>query len=378
MRRDEPPDLPEPDRAEGAPHPRETRRLFGQQAAEAAFLGAFNADRLHHAWLLTGLRGVGKATFAWRAARFLLAAEPAGGLFGPAPADTLDIAPDHPVARRVAALAEPRLFLLRRGANDRGTALSQVIRLEELRPLRDFLHLSAADGGRRAVIIDAADELNSAAANALLKLLEEPPPLVTFLIVAHQPARLLPTIRSRCRTLPLAPLGAGDLAAALAQAGIAADDPAALALLAGGSAGEAVRLARGDGVALYREIAELARSLPQMDRARALRLADSAAARGAEARFDLILHLTDRFLSRLARRGATGLATDEAAPDEAALFARLAPDAAAGRVWADLAQSLTERVRRGRAVNLDAPALLMDMLLKVDETAARLAARQAG
>ena len=212
--------LPEPDRIDGAPHPRETARLIGHGAAEAAFLSAFRQGRLHHGWLISGPKGVGKATLAWRMARFLLATpEDDGGMFAPAPPETLDIAEDHPVARRMRAMAEPRLVLLRRGPNDKGTALSQVISVDEVRKVKSFFTLSAADGGRRVAIVDAADEMNTSAANALLKLLEEPPTGATLLLIAHQPNRLLPTIRSRCRTLRLQPLGPADLSQALTLAG---------------------------------------------------------------------------------------------------------------------------------------------------------------
>ena len=208
--------LPEPDRVEGAPHPRETAHLYGQAAAEAAFLDSYRRGRLHHGWLLTGPRGVGKATLAWKIARFLLAT-PAddGGMFAPPPPETLDIPEDHPVARRMRALGEPGLFLLRRGENDSGTGLSAEIRIDEVRKVKHFFQMSAADGGRRVVIIDAADEMNVQASNGVLKILEEPPPNATLLLISHQPSRLLPTIRSRCRELRLSPLGAEDMATAL-------------------------------------------------------------------------------------------------------------------------------------------------------------------
>ncbi|MBC7165163.1 MAG: DNA polymerase III subunit delta' [Roseovarius sp.] len=366
--------LPEPDRAEGAPHPRETVRLFGQGAAEAEFLDASSAGRLHHGWLLTGAQGIGKATLAWRIARFLLAhqAPATDGLSGAPPLPrSLDVAADHPVARRMLALSEPGLFLLRRGPNDKGDRLAQEIRVGEVRKLANFFALSAADGGRRVVIVDAADELNTQAANALLKMLEEPPARTVMLLVAHQPSRLLPTIRSRCRMLRLAPLGAPDMARALEQAGIRpAGDTGALAALAGGSVGAAVRLATLDGLALYGEWVALMGSVPRLDRPRALRLAETAAMRGAEARRDLLFALVDLFLARLARTGATGAPpTPEAAPGEAALLARLAPDPRRARTWAALAQETGARVRHGLSVNLDPAALLLDTVFRINETA---------
>jgi len=376
--------LPEPDRVEGAPHPRETARLFGQEAAEAEFLDAFNTGRLHHGWLITGPRGVGKATLAWRIARFLLATPlvQEEGLFGaPPPPATLDVAPDHPVLRRLLALSDPGLFLLRRSGlgsseNDRTKAFaegrfSNDIRVHDVRELGRFIHLSAADGGRRVVIVDAADDLNTQAANAILKMLEEPPARTVLLLISHQPSGLLPTIRSRCRTLRLAPLGPQDIAQALDQAGIAPEgDPAALAELSGGSVGAAVRLLNLGGLKLYSDLVGLMESLPRLDRPRALRLAEAAATRGAEERLDLLFSLTDLMLARLARAGATGHAPRaEAAPGEAALLARLAPDARKGRDWADCAEAIGARARHGRAVNLDPASLVLDTVFRIQQTA---------
>ena len=183
-------ELPEPDRVEGAPHPRETHTLIGQSKPEAAFLQAYNSSRLHHAWLVTGPRGVGKASLAWKLARFLLA-EPADdgpSMFGDTAKPTsLDVSGDHPVAHRLLALSEPRLFLLRRAWDDKTKKLKSVITVDEARKLRNFFALSAADGGRRVVIVDTADEMNPNAANALLKLLEEPPERTTmFHIIGGQ------------------------------------------------------------------------------------------------------------------------------------------------------------------------------------------------
>lgn len=378
MAEPKPDTLPEPDRLEGAPHPRETQVLFGHAAAETDFLHAFTSGRLHHAWMITGPRGSGKATLAWRLARFLLATpDDSGGMFAAPPPNSLDIAPTDPVARRLLQLAEPRNFLLRRGLNDKETAYSQVISVDEVRRMKSFFALSAADGGRRTAIIDSLDEMNTAAANALLKLLEEPPANVTLFLIAHQPARLLPTIRSRCRELRLTPLGPQDLADALTQAGgeVAPEDRAALAELSAGSVGEAFRMTNLDGLKLYAALVRLFATLPRLDRPQALALAEIGGARGAAETFDLIVTLIDLLLARIARHGATGQPVPEAAAGEAALLSRLAPDPVAARGWADLAQTLSIRARRGKAVNLDPAALLMDMLLKVDETAASLAQR---
>ncbi|WP_136634820.1 DNA polymerase III subunit delta' [Pseudooceanicola onchidii] len=380
---------PEPDRIDGAPHPRDTAHVFGQQAAEEAFLTAFHSGRLHHGWLVTGPRGVGKATLAWRIARFLIATPAAeeDGLFGaPPPPETLDIAVDHPVARRIAAGAEPSLFLLRRGGagstendrdkNFRDGKFSKVIRVEDARPLKSFFALSSADGGRRVVIIDSADEMNPNAANAILKLLEEPPARTVILLISHQPSRLLPTIRSRCRELRLSPLPQDALEQALAQAEIEAPaNHAALAELAAGSVGEAVRMITLDGLKLYAELIALIGTLPRFDASRAQALADTAAARGGEDRRVLLHHLIDLALSRLARTGVTGMApATEAAPGEAEILTRLSPDAFAGRRWAQAAEEIGARLRHGEAVNLDPAALILDTVFKLQSIAGGQAA----
>ena len=370
--------LPEPDRLEGAPHPRETARLYGHTQAQTAFLDAFNSGRLHHAWLITGPRGVGKATLAWKLARFLLATpENDGGFFAPDPPTTLDIPDDHPTARHLRALADPRFRLIRRTANDKGDRLRSVISVEDIRHLKQELSLSSPDGGRRAVILDAADEMNPQAANALLKLLEEPPAKVTLLLIAHQPAKLLPTIRSRCRTLPLWPLSPDDLSDALTQAGAEIDpaDRQALAELAGGSVGAAFRLIGQDGLTRYRALVGTLQTHPRIDRTRLIAFADSAQTRAGPEAFETAVTLIDLLLSRAARTGSQGQPPPEAARGEAALLTRLSPDPWAARQWATLAQSLGIRARQGKAVNLDPAGLILDMLLKLDETALSLLQR---
>ncbi len=366
---------PPPDQVPGAPHPRETVRLFGQDAAERAFLSAFNSGRLHHGWLLTGPRGVGKATLAWRIARFLLATPDAqdDGLFGaPPPPESLDVDSDHPVSHRLLAGSDPGLAVITRSVNDSTGRMRNEIVVDDIRALNRFFGLSAADGGRRVVIVDCADEMNVSAANALLKMLEEPPARTTLLLISHRPSGLLPTIRSRCRTLRLNPLGPEDMGAALEQAGVdLPGNPEHLAALAAGSVGAALRLTSLGGLEIYAELMGVLNSLPRLDRPRALALAEAAAQRGAADRFDLLLDLIDMVLARLARTGAAGAPpAPEAAPGEAEILARLSPDAHRARAWADVAAEITARSRHGRAVNLDPAALVLDTVFKMQQTAA--------
>jgi len=365
-------DLPRADQAPGAPHPREVQQLFGQSQAESAFLTAFNSDRLHHGWLLTGPQGIGKATLAWRIARFLLATPPAeDGLFGaPPPVETLDVSPEHPVSHRIQALAEPGLAAITRSYNDKGKLRGQIV-VDDIRALNRFFGLSATDGGRRVVIVDAADDMNTSAANALLKMLEEPPARTTLLLISHQPSRLLPTIRSRCRTLRLSPLSSEDMQNALTQSGAELpDNPDHLAALAAGSVGSALRLLNLGGLKIYAELVQILASMPQLDRPRAMALAEAAAQRGAAEKFELLLTLIDVALARLARTGATGTPpVPEASVDEATTLTRLSSSPQAARAWADLAAEVTARVRHGQAVNLDPAALVLDTVFKMQKTA---------
>lgn len=369
---------PEPDRLGDAPHPRDAMQVFGQEAAEARFLQALASDRLHHGWMITGPKGIGKATLAWRIARALISEPPGGGdgLFGaPPPRETLDVAPDHPVARRMLAGSEAGLVQLVRPWDEKAKRLKADITVDAVRQLKSKLSMAATDGGWRVVIVDAADEMNTAAANAFLKLLEEPPERTTLLLVTHQPSALLPTIRSRCRVLRCAPLGPEALRAALDQAGAdIAEQSGALTELAGGSVGTALTLAAEDGVALYGALVSLLGSMPNLDRSRAVALAELAAQRGQDARTDAIFALLDIAMARLARTGAGVALPCQAASDEAAIFARLAPTPHAARHWAENASTLSAKARHARAVNLDPGALILDTLIKLSDVAAKVAA----
>lgn len=366
-------DLPAPDQAPGAPHPRETQTLFGQSTAEAEFLAAFTAGRLHHGWLLAGPHGVGKATLAWRIARFLLATPTASNndMFATPAPTSLDIDPEHPVARRMMSGGEPGLAKITRSVNDRGRMRDMIV-VDDIRKLNRFFGLTAADGGHRVVIVDAADDMNINAANALLKMLEEPPARTTLLLISHQPSRLLPTIRSRCRMLRLSPLSPGDMQSALAQTGAAIpDDTEHLAALAAGSVGVALRLITLGGLQIYAELIAILDTLPRLDRPRALALAGAAAQRGASDKYELLLTLIDIALARLARTGATAQPPlPEAAPGEAAILSRLASTPQKGREWAEIAATITKRTRHGQAVNLDPASLILDTFFKLQETAA--------
>jgi DNA polymerase-3 subunit delta' len=352
---------PEADRLGDFPHPRETRDLIGHEAAERALAQAFAGGRMHHAWLLAGRSGIGKATLAYRLARHVLAKpgerDPAGG--------SLAVPATASAARQVAALAHPGLLVLRRPWDGRTKRLATGIPVDEVRRLRSFLGLTAEGGGWRVVIVDSADELNLNAANALLKSLEEPPPRALFLLVSAQPSRLLPTVRSRCRRLDLQPLTDQHLRQAAEAAMRAAEvDPPGpeqwlqLERLAEGSVRMALQLANG-GVDLHQRIARIFSRLPEVDWPSAHALADGLATDAQEQRFETFFALFLDMLARLVRLRASGTGGAEAE-----LAARLIP-ATRLAVWAGLWQAIVADKADADELNLDRKALIMRSLARL-------------
>jgi DNA polymerase-3 subunit delta' len=236
------------DRIEGFAHPRETLALLGQDAALARAARALRAGRPPSAWLITGPPGIGKATLAYRIARYLLAY----GATDAGPED-LSVAQDNGAARQVAAQSHPGLLVLKRAINPKTGKLMTVLSVDEIRRLANFFGMTSGAGGWRVAIVDTADDMNDNAANALLKMLEEPPGNAMLLLLSNTPGRLLPTIRSRCQRLELRPLDGAVLEKALAEHLPDAAERASLARLAGGSIGAALTLASGEGGALAQE-----------------------------------------------------------------------------------------------------------------------------
>jgi DNA polymerase-3 subunit delta' len=248
------------------PHPRETTAFFGHGEAERTLLDAYRSGRIPHAWLIGGAQGIGKATLAYRMARFVLAhGDPAAQ--NVQKAATLELDPAHPVARHVAADTHGGLLTLERTANDKGV-MRTVISVEQTRETIAFFGSTAAVDGWRVCIVDTVDELNPNAANALLKVLEEPPRRSMFLLVSHAPARVLPTIQSRCRKLALRPLSENDVIQAAAQAAQMSSDDASLreaADAAEGSVARALALVGGGALKLHQRTAAILDNLPQVD-----------------------------------------------------------------------------------------------------------------
>lgn len=263
-----------------APAPRENPGLFGQETAERAILEALAGGRLHHAWLITGPDGVGKATLAFRFARRLFA----GG------SATLAMEPDHPVFRRVAAGSHADLLTIQREWDDKKKRLKKFIAADSVREIPGFLHLTPAEGGWRIVIVDGAEDMNAQSANALLKVLEEPPPRAVLMLISATPGRLLPTIRSRCRHLALPALDDAAMAETINRylPGLPSADRARLIELAEGSPGRALALAEQDGLKIAALVDEVLTALPDFRLLRAYEMADSLR---EENSFDLFFSL---------------------------------------------------------------------------------------
>lgn len=366
-------DLPESDRLDGFPHPRMTARLYGHDAQEAAFAAGFAAKRLHHGWLITGTEGVGKATLAYRLTRFLLAGPEDRDIFG----QSLDVSPDSPASRQVGALSHPGLLVLRRPYDVKGKRFKTDIPVDEVRRLRSFLNLTAAEGQWRVVLIDTADDLNASAANAVLKSLEEPPHKTVFILLSSSPGRLLPTIRSRCRTLDLSPLNAETLKRAVVQAisasgdGVTAPVPSGedwqlLERLAGGSVRRVLALQAAGGLDLQRRLETLISSLPNVDWPAVHTLADEISSAAAETKFNLMQDLLAAYIARLIRAQAAG----DGAPAELALARRLIGEARLAG-WASMWETLAAERSVIEALNLDRKTLILQTFARL-EAAARL------
>lgn len=347
----------------GAPAPRENPHLVGQDEAERVLGEAWTSGRLPHAWLLTGARGIGKATLAFRFARLVLGGGGTFGADGPA-------APVDPLFRRVAAGAHPDLRTLEPTFDEKRKRLRTEIRVEEVRTLGNFLRLTPAEGDWRIVVVDSADVLNPNAANALLKLLEEPPARSLLLLVSHAPGGLLPTIRSRCRRLPMRPLPEASVLSLLRRYSpdLAPEDAELLARLGTGSIGHALELAGGEGTDLYRRLAQLLLGLPRVEPETLHAIADRFQRSEGERAFRTATLFLTSWLGRLIEAGATGRAVPEMVPGEGACMRRLLAARSLDH-WVKLWEKMTRLFVRVEGVNLDRKQVWVTAILDLESHA---------
>ena len=346
------------------PTPRENPHLVGHHDAAGTFMEAWHSGRLAHAWLITGPRGIGKATMAYRFARFALNDDQGDG------DNALGMSSDHPVFRRIAAGGHSDLAVVERRLGERGRLRAEIV-VDDVRAANAFLSLTPGEDGWRVMIVDAADEMNRNAANALLKRLEEPPRRVLFLLVSHASSRVPATLRSRCRVLSLSPLPPPALDGLLEEAmpTLPTAERRVLGLLAEGSPGRAAALAEQGGVALYTRLIELVGTLPALDARPLHELADGLSGREGVDRMRTLAELILWWLGRSIRAAARGeLETmEEVVPGErasAALLEGAALDRWVG-VWENLGRSFSD----ADGLNLDPRQVLIGAFSALQEAA---------
>lgn len=354
------------------PEPRANPLLVGQEAAEATFLSACHTGKLPHAWLIAGPPGIGKASFAYRIARFALnggiGPTPDAGpsLFGDAPAvsDSLAVDPASTVFRQVAAASHPDLLSVERGINERTKKERSEIVVEDARRVAGFLHKTASGNGWRVVVIDSVDEMNRNAANAILKILEEPPANALLLLVSHSPGRLLPTIRSRCRLLRLSPLPETEMDRLLAHylPGESGENRLLLTRLAEGSIGGALALHAAGGMALYRDLVGLLAALPDLEARKLHAFAGRFERAGNEAAFQTAMSLLADWIARLIRAKGLGQAPQPILVEEEAALRRLATLHSLDR-WLELWEKVRHLTARTDAINLDRKQVVIGAFL---------------
>ena len=298
--------------------PKDNAYLIGCEEAEKMFLEAWKNNSLHQSWLISGIKGVGKTTLAYKIARFLLSddKEKRDDL------SSLDISPNSNTFRQIAKGSHPEFKLIERGyiekdrkkivkaikdgnymSDDEMASLkkSSIISVDDVRTINEFLSKKSADGKWRVVLVDSVDEMNTSSANAILKILEEPPHKSIILLVSHNPAVLLPTIKSRCAKLHLAPLKENQVASLLRRyrADLNEDVIKKLASISGESIGKAISYADGNALEMYEDIYSLAISGKNFKTAEMLKFCDNVVT--DEESYNLFKELVLKFLSEQAR-----------------------------------------------------------------------------
>ncbi|MEM7169445.1 MAG: DNA polymerase III subunit delta' [Pseudomonadota bacterium] len=352
------------------PEPRENSFLAGHQRAEERLLQAFESNRLPHAWLISGPRGIGKATLAFRFARFVLAGGGARDMFG-APAQGLAIDESDQVFRWVASESHADMMTLRRRADEKGR-LPASISVEETRKVISFLHMTSSEGGWRVVVVDAVDDMTRNAANALLKALEEPPARSLMLLVCHGKGAVLPTIRSRCCDLPLSALSTADLDSLLARYDRALEpaDRSALSALSDGSIGRALTLHRNGSLDLFASLLSILKQLPDL-KIQSLHELGDRLARGTDGEAFRSGHeLLLWWLARLVRAGASGVFPQEVMPGESETMRRLLATSSPTN-WLTAREALAALFRETEAANLDKKQAVINGLQLLSQSLAK-------
>lgn len=367
----------QPHESDDALNPRRNTHLEGHENAQKLLLDSWNSGRMHHAWLIGGLPGIGKATLAFRMARFVLTkglpAEQEMGLFGPPPDPTsLLVDTGSSICHRIAAGGHADLLTVQRTWDEKRKRFKRDLPVEEIRRIAPFLRLTSAEGGWRVVIVDGADQLNPSGQNAILKILEEPPSKALILLIADNVGAMLPTIRSRTRKLALEPLSEVQVKSLLFRylPDLEEVERTALARLAEGSIGRAMELHTAGGLTLYKAMLGLFDSLPRLDIAQAYAFVDATLRGGnEEANWVAVTELIGWWLGRIARASARGSVPAEVVPGEAALVHRLMQGSQrAGNLdrWVEVWENSNHMFAKAESANLDRRQTLMSVLSRIE------------
>jgi DNA polymerase III subunit delta' len=280
--------------------------LFGHEDAEAMLARDFKAEKLAHGWIIGGPKGTGKATLAYRFARTLLGTS-------------------EGAIHRIASGSHSDLLVIEPAYNEKKEEFDREISVDQAREIAKFLSLTPGEGEWRVVIVDSADQLNMNGANAILKILEEPPPQAVLLLIAHNPGKLLPTIRSRCRMLKLKPLSDRDFDYAMRHImpEIATTHIEALGQLSGNAPGIAMELEEQGAIESYEQLLDLLSSLPALDPAKLHAFADQWASGQIHTKWPLLLRLILALFERVAKQAA-GVTLKAISSSEPPVLARLA------------------------------------------------------
>ncbi len=346
--------------------PRQNPYLFGQEDAEKALLGLYLAGRLPHALILSGPPGIGKATLAFRLARFLLSSggrdQAAGvGLFGDAaPPTSLHVAPENPVFKRVASGGHADLLTVERVFDEKKGAYKNEIAVDDVRKVAPFLRMTASEGGWRVVIVDGAEDLNLNGQNALLKILEEPPEKAVLILTTSRPGLFLPTIRSRCRTVACRSLPEGVILKLLDEAcgGLAAAEKKALARLSGGSIGHAIELYRQGGLELYKGLISVIGAGQQWEAIH--KMADQMGQPGADSAYKTTMNLLSGWLMRMARATSRGVMPEIVMDEEKAIVQELSRRKSP-QGWLEAWEKVTQLVRQTDDFSLDRKETVLEV-----------------